>query len=335
MQLRKIGIACAGLWLVTAAYAADPLKLVSTTPLPQVSGGDFDHFDVDLLRNRLYVPSEVYGSIEVFKLPDGQHLSSTLGLAKSPHKILLTQAGKELWVADAGAASLKIVDTSDMSVRNSIAMEPQPDSGIVDEKRGIFYLGNGGKGGEAHAYISLISLADHSVLGRIDVPAKQVKAMAIDAATDRLFVNFRDRNEVGVIDLASRKLTGLWQIPGPGRNSALAFDPETKRLFVGARGPGKLLVLDAADGKVLQTLDIVETSDEMIVDSEHRRLYIAGAGGLDVVSTHGPDNYQIDQHIDTLGGKTAVYVPTLKRLYVVHTKGPQAAEAGLQVFDVR
>jgi hypothetical protein len=41
------------------------------------------------------------------------------------------------------------------------------------------------------------------------------------------------------------------------------------------------------------------------------------------------------QHVDTLGGKTSVYVPSLRRFYVVHTKGEQAAEAGLQVFKVR
>lgn len=326
---------CRVLQLGVTPAQSRPLTLLSTTPLPQISGGDFDHFEVDLQRRKLYVPSEVYGSIEVFKLPDGQHLESRRGLATSPHKILLTHEGRELWIADAGGASMKVVDTANLSLKRSVALEPQPDSGIVDEKRGIFYLGNGGKGTEDHAWVSLISLHDHAVLGRIAVPAKQVKAMAINAATDRLFVNFRDRNEIGVIDLGSRKLVGIWPIPRPSRNSALAFDPATNRLFVGARNPGTLFVLDAANGKLVQTLDIVETSDEMIVDAEHHRLYVVGAGGLDVISAHGADNYQIDQHIDTLGGKTAQYVPSLNRLYVVHTKGPQAEQAGLQVFEVQ
>lgn len=332
--LPKLSALLMGILLATSAMAAEPLHLLSTTPLPDVSGGDFDHFDVDLARGLLYVPTEEYGSIEVFHLPDGRHLRSDRTLARSPHKLLLTHGGKELWIADAGAASLKIVDTASFKVTHSIAMEAQPDSGIVDEKRGIFYLGNGGKTSEDHAYISRIALADHAVLGRIAVPAKQVKAMAIDPATDRLFVNFRDRNEIGVIDLANGKLAGIWQVPGPSRNSALAFDPQTNRLFVGSRKPGKLFVLDAAGGRLVQTLDIVETSDEIIVDDENRRLYIAGAGGLDVISAATPDHYAIEQHIDTLGGKTAQYVPSLHRLYVVHTKGPQAAQAGLQVFDV-
>jgi hypothetical protein len=40
------------------------------------------------------------------------------------------------------------------------------------------------------------------------------------------------------------------------------------------------------------------------------------------------------QHVDTLGGKTSVYVPSLKQFYVVHTKSAQVPEAGLQVFKV-
>ncbi|MRX06614.1 hypothetical protein GJ697_02050 [Pseudoduganella sp. FT25W] len=333
--LLKLSALVAGLLLATSAMAADPLRLLTTTPLPHVSGGDFDHFDVDLERGLLYVPTEEYGSIEVFSLPDGRHLRSDRTLARSPHKLLLAHGGDELWIADAGAASLKIADATSFKVTHSIAVEAQPDSGIVDEKRGIFYLGNGGKTSEDHAYISRIALADHALLGRIAVPARQVKAMAIDPATDRLFVNFRDRNEIGIIDLASGKLAGIWQVPGPSRNSALAFDPRSNRLFVGSRKPGKLFVLDAADGKVVQTMDIVETSDEIIVDAANQRLYIAGAGGLDVIAATTPDHYVIEQHIDTLGGKTAQYVPSLHRLYVVHTRGPQAAQAGLQVFEVR
>src|ERR1700737_4019904 len=60
------------------AWAAgnQPVRLVSTTPLPEISGGDFDHFAADLKGNRLYVVAEEYGSIEVFNLRSGEHLPS-------------------------------------------------------------------------------------------------------------------------------------------------------------------------------------------------------------------------------------------------------------------
>jgi DNA-binding beta-propeller fold protein YncE len=314
---------------------AAPLTLVATTPLPDVKGGDFDHFAVDMASSLMYVPTEVDGTIEVFGLPDGRHLASLPNLAISPHKLVLAKRGRELYIADGGDADLKVVETASFKLVRSIPMAAQPDTGVVDEKTGIFYVGNGGvKSHLDKAYISMVSLADGAVLGRIAVPAGRLKAMVVDPATQRLFVNMRDKRQVGVIDLKTRTLTATWPVPGPGVNSAMAFDAETNRLFIGSRKPGTLFVLDARNGKVIESLPIVDVSDEMIVDQPHRRLYITGVGGLDVVVRKEDGHYAVEQHIDTLGGKTAVYLPSLKKLYVVHTKGPQAAQAGLQIFDV-
>ncbi|MGF6935318.1 hypothetical protein OKW41_004480 [Paraburkholderia sp. UCT70] len=104
----------------------------------------------------------------------------------------------------------------------------------------------------------------------------------------------------------------------------MAFDPKSGRLLIGSRNPGKLFVMDANDGSVIQTLGIVNICDDMTFDPQHRRLYVTGAEGLDVVKQAGPDNYVIEQHVDTFAGKTSIYIPSLNRFYVVHTKGPQA-----------
>lgn len=334
---RLLALACLSFASISfaAGPSASPLAVLSTTPLPDVTGGDFDHFAVDLAHSRLYVSAEKYGSIEVFGLPDGQHLASVKTVASAPHKIVLANGGNELLIADAGDVNVKVVDTKTFKVKKVVPLEPQPDSGIADRQSGIFYVGNGGvQSHKDNAYISLISLASDSVVGRIDVPAGQLKAMVIDRSTHRLFVNMRDKNEIGVIDLNTRKLASIWHVPGPSLNSAMAFDSKTGRLFIGSRKPGKLFVLDASNGSVIQSLDIVDISDDMTFDALHHRLYVTGAGGLDVVNQVDSNHYAIEQHIDTLGGKTSIYVPSLQRLYVVHTKGPQAAEAGLQVLSV-
>src|SRR5271154_659831 len=91
-----------------------PLKLIATTPLPDVTGGDFDHFAVDLRGNRLYVVAEDYASIEVFDLRSGKHLRSVRGVVKSPRKIAFLPDENELIVADAGNASLEFLDAKDL-----------------------------------------------------------------------------------------------------------------------------------------------------------------------------------------------------------------------------
>jgi DNA-binding beta-propeller fold protein YncE len=339
MNIRPSFLRLASAFLIAMPMLAkarqEPLTLLRAIPLPAVTGGDFDHFAIDLPHHRLYVSAEDYASIEVFRLPDGEHLASEKGVAKAPHKIALTRDGKTMLIADAGDANIKVVDTSTFHVEKMIPLEPEPDSGADDSTHGVFYIGNGGvKSHQDHAYITLISLSGDAVLGRIDVPGGQLKGMVIDHATNRLFVNLRDKNQVGVIDLKSRKLTRVWTVPGPSHNSAMAFDSEHKRLFIGSRAPGKLYVLDSDTGSVVQSLDIVDVSDDMHFDATRRRLYVTGAGGLDVVQQVDPDHYRIEQHINTFGGKTSAYLPSLRRLYVVHTKGLQAGEAGLQVFRV-
>jgi len=82
-----------------------PLVLFGITPLPEIIGGDFDHFTFDLKHDRLYVSAEVYGSIEVFSLKSGAHILSARGIIKSPHKLIFVPDSNELFVADADDAS--------------------------------------------------------------------------------------------------------------------------------------------------------------------------------------------------------------------------------------
>jgi len=324
--------------LILSAHAVagqKPLELIKNTPLPEVTGGDFDHFAVDLNENRLYVPAEVYASIEVFNLKTGEHLRSATGLVKSPHMLALMPDKKELFVADAHDASCDVFDAADLHLLKRIALEPGPDFGVYDDASRILYLGNGGKGARADfSYISLISVDRQEVIDRIRVDAATLKGMRIDHQANRLYVNMRDKNAVGVIDLASRAVVHTWTFPGLISNAAMGFDEGNHRLFIGSRNPGMLYVLDSNSGKVVATLKTVNISDDMTFDAAHRRLIVSGADGVDVFAQDNADSYRLVQHVDTLGGKTSVYVPTLKQFYVVHTKGEQAAEAGLQIFKV-
>jgi DNA-binding beta-propeller fold protein YncE len=309
--------------------------LIGTTPLPAVTGGDFDHFAVDLAHDRLFVPTEVYGSIEVFELKSGKHVSSARGIARSPHKLEFLPDKNQLLVADAADASLKVLDGTDLHLIKRIALEPGPDCGVYDPETRIFYIGNGGHAAKAaYSFISLIPVDRQEVVGRIRLEADTLKAMVIDPKSKRLYVNMRDKKQIAVIDLKSKKVARIWTAPDLNLNSAIGLDSDHHRLFVGSRNPGKLYVLDSETGKVIETLDTVNISDDMTVDSPHHRLYVSGADGVDVLSRDDADHYRSIQRVDTYGGKTSVYVPSLEQFYVVHTKGDQAREAGLQIFKV-
>ena len=320
-----------------ASHAADaaPLTQIGSTPLPEVTGGDFDHFAVDLRHNRLYVAAEVYASIEVFDLKTGKHQLSARGVVKSPRKIVFLEDQNQLLVADAGNASCEFLDATNLHLIKSVSLDPGPDAGVYAPQSGIFYVSNGGRAAKTDfSYVSMISVDKQQVIGRIRVEAATLKTLIIDPSTEKLYATMRDKNQVAVVDLEKNAVEQTWSSPELHVDSAMAYDPLHKRLFVGDRNPGKLVVLDAVDGHVIQTLDIGNVSDDMTYDSAHHRIYISSADGVDVVAQDSPDHYRVVQHVDTLGGKTSIYVPSIGRFFVVHTKGEQAKEAGLQVFKV-
>ena len=320
-----------------ASHASDaaPLTQIGSTPLPEVTGGDFDHFAVDLRHNRLYVAAEVYASIEVFDLKTGKHQLSARGVVKSPRKIVFLEDQNQLLVADAGNASCEFLDATNLHLIKSVSLDPGPDAGVYAPQSGIFYVSNGGRAAKTDSsYVSMISVDKQQVIGRIRVEATTLKTLVIDPSTEKLYATMRDKNQVAVVDLEKNAVEKTWSSPELHVDSAMAYDPLHKRLFVGDRNPGKLVVLDAVDGHVIQTLDIGNVSDDMTYDSAHHRIYISSADGVDVVAQDSPDHYRVVQHVDTLGGKTSIYVPSIGRFFVVHTKGEQAKEAGLQVFKV-
>jgi DNA-binding beta-propeller fold protein YncE len=320
-----------------ALHAGDmaPLTQIGSTSLPEVTGGDFDHFAVDLRHNRLYVAAEVYASIEVFDLKTGKHLLSARGVVKSPRKIVFLEDKNQLLVADAGNASCEFLDGTNLKLIRSVALDPGPDAGFYDPQSRIFYIGNGGRAAKTDSsYISMISVDKQEVIGRIPVEAATLKTLVIDPKTQRLYVTMRDKNQVGVVNIEKRAVEQTWSSPDLHVDSAMAYDPIHKRVFVGDRNPGKLVALDAGNGHVIETLDIGNVSDDMTYDSAHHRIYVSSEDGVDVVAQDSPDHYHVVQHVDTFGGKTSIYVPSIGRFFVVHTKGDLAKEAGLQVFKV-
>jgi hypothetical protein len=324
----------------TAAVGeASPVTLVRTIYMPEIIG-DFDHFTVDLKRGHLFVSAEVHHSVEMFDLKTGDHLQS-IGGFKTPHSIAFAAEKDELMVADGGDSSLVLLSGEDFHRMDRIQLidgsatgkGDSPDAAYYDAANRLYYIGNGGVSANLpDSQISIFSVDQGKLIGSISIPGNNVESMGVDSPHHRLYVNIRDKHQVGVVDLQTGNVINTWTTPDLNANTALAVDPQHERIFVAGRKPGIFYVFDR-DGKVVAQKPCVNINDDMTWDPVLQRVYVSGTQGLSIFHQDSADTYTEIANIPTNGGKTSYYVPQVNQFFVVHPK-TDVDIAGLLVYRV-
>jgi DNA-binding beta-propeller fold protein YncE len=322
-----------------AAEPQAPVTLLSTTYLPEIIG-DFDHFAVDLKRNHLFVSAEVHHSIEMFDLKTGAHLQS-IGGFKTPHSVAFAPEKDELLVADGGDSALILLSGDDFHRIDRVQLidgsatgkGDSPDAAYYDAANRLYYIGNGGISANLpDSEIAVFSVDQGKLIDKISIPGNNVESMGIDHVHHRLYVNIRDKQQIGVVDLLTNRVIATWTAPGLLKNTALAVDEKNERIFVAGRNPGIFYVFDN-NGNVVRQKPCANINDDMTWDPVLKRVYVSGTQGLSIFHQDSPDTYTDIADIPTNGGKTSFYVPQVKQFYVVHPK-TDVDIAGLLVYRV-
>jgi DNA-binding beta-propeller fold protein YncE len=262
-----------------AAEPQAPVTLLSTTYLPEIIG-DFDHFAVDLKRNHLFVSAEVHHSIEIFDLKTGAHIQS-IGGFKTPHSVAFATEKDELLVADGGDSALILLSGEDFHRLDRVQLidgsatgkGDSPDAAYYDAANRLYYIGNGGISANLpDSEIAVFSVDQGKLVDKISIPGNNVESMGIDPIHHRLYVNIRDKQQIGVVDLLTKKVIATWTAPGLQKNTALAVDEKNERIFVAGRNPGIFYVFDNR-GKVVSQKPCVNINDDMAWDPLLKRVY--------------------------------------------------------------
>ena len=314
----KLSVGLLAVCTLSSSVSADaqgkqnsPVTLVSVTYLPDIVG-DFDHFAVDLKRGHLFVSAEVHHSVEMFDVNTGAHLKS-IGGFQTPHTLAFAPEKDELLVADGGDSALVVLSGEDFHRIDRVPLfdgsatdkGDSPDAGYYDTAHRLFYIGNGGASANMpDSRISIFSVDQGKLVGSISIPGNNVESMGIDTPHHRLYVNIRDKHEIGVVDLSTNQLLTTWTTPDLSANTALAVDSKTQRIFVAGRKPGIFYVFNQ-DGKVVSQKPCADINDDMTWDPVLKRLYISGTQGLSIFHQDSADGYSEIANIPTNGGKTA------------------------------
>jgi DNA-binding beta-propeller fold protein YncE len=313
-----------------------PLKLVATIPLPGLKDGDFDHFAPDIEGQRLFLTAEENNKLEILDAKANKHLR-TLDNIKAPHSALFRKDLKKLFVVEGDASAVKIYDTDSFKLLGEVKLSIDADSLAFDASTNQLYVVSGGR--EAHTPYSMIGVIDTNTskkLRDIKIPSNHVEAITLEKSGPRMFLNITGQNSVGVMDRNKSALTTTWPLPaGDKANVAMAFDEANHRLFIVTRAPGKLIVLNSDNGKVIANLPAVGLVDDAVYDAQHKRLYLAGDGSLDVFEQKDADHYALLAKIPgAFRAKTGILVPEWNRYYlaVPHHEGK---DAEVRVYDIQ
>jgi WD40 repeat protein len=318
-----------------SAQEKAPLKLLQSTPLPELHDGDFDHLTPDIAGNRLFVTAEENSKVLVFDLKTNK-LIHTFDDLKAPHSMLYRADLKKLFVVDSDLGEVKIYETDSYKPVGSIKVREGADASGYDASSKLFYVVNGGKDAKMpNAYITAIDVESGKTVADIKIDSNDVEGVAFEKSGTRMFVNVRGMNAVEVYDRTDRTLKATWPVAQEGKNpTAMAFDESGHRLFMGTRVPGKLVVMDSDSGKIVTSYPAAAMVDDMAYDGGGKRIYFAGSEFLDVFHQQDADHYHHIAHIATsFRAKTGVLVPELSRYYLAvphHEK--QTAE--LRVYEV-
>ncbi len=80
------------------------------------------------------------------------------------------------------------------------------------------------------------------------------KGIAVDPATNRVFVGLADSSSIAVIDANTRQLLATWTTDGAGNTNGLAF--AQNKLFVSKRNNASVSVVDTTNGAFVQNIAV-------------------------------------------------------------------------------
>jgi DNA-binding beta-propeller fold protein YncE len=312
-----------------------PLRLVTKIALPGIDG-DFDHFTADVQGNRLFLTAEEHHTVEVFDLRSGKKLHSITGF-DTPHSIVYLPDANKLFVVDGGkGGSVQILDATSYAVQKSIKLSEDADALVYDSAGHLLYVGNGGKeAGNDYSLVTVIDTAKGEKVADIKIPSTNLEAMALQKHGSLLYVNMRDKNQIGVIDRKTNAIVATWQLNKVMHNTPMALDEPNHRLLIAGRKPGMFGGVSTDSGKEIATLPAADGVDDMSFDPSTKMIYLACAEGfVSIYRQVDADHYEAAGSVPTGNrGKIGILVPELRRYYVVSSK-KGAVPAQLFIFDV-
>jgi DNA-binding beta-propeller fold protein YncE len=314
-----ITIILAGLSLAMAAQpttGASGLKVVARIPGPD---GGWDYASFDPVRRRVYV---AHGLQVMMIDADTNKVTPAFAAGDRLHAVVPVPGTSLVVTTNSGDSSAKIISATDGKLIASVPTSKDPDGAVFDPSTGLVMVIGGDSG-----VVTMVDPKAGKATGSINVGGS-LEFPAVDGK-GRLYINVEDKNEIAVVDIATRGVVAHYPLAGCQRPTGLMLVAGNR--LVSACGNGAAKILDAASGHEIASFKIGGFPDAVLCDAGRGLAYIPSAlsGNLAVIALGGPANNTIIDTVPTqLGARTGAVDPKTGRIYLPTAQYVLPAPAG-------
>jgi hypothetical protein len=269
--------------------------------------GGWDYASYDPAHNRVLV---AHGTQVLAIDAASGALNANFAAGDHLHAVVPVPGQGVIVTTNSGDSSARILDAADGHLIASVPTAKDADGAIFDPSSGLVIVVDGDAG-----EVTLVDPKAHNSPGSITI-GDSLEFPAVDGK-GKLFVNVESKNEIAVVDIATRKVVARYPMPGCQRPTGLAY-VAGGRLVV-ACGAGAADLLDAASGHEIATFKIGGFPDAVLYDPARALAYIPSGltGTLTVIALKGSaDNTVIDTVPTQIGARTGAVDPKSGRIWL-------------------
>jgi DNA-binding beta-propeller fold protein YncE len=260
------------------------LRLLGHIELPaNRAKGGFDHADIHLPTDRLYVAHTSNDAIDVIDSARDLYIESMPGLV-AVAGALVSEARGLVFTSNRGENTVSVFSPHAERDAFKIVVGVKPNGLAFDPARGILIVANVGDPSipDSHS-VSVVDLARRERIAEVKVPGR-TRWTIYDAAGEMFFVNIASPARIIAIDARNpTKILKEYEVPAAGPHG-LELDPATGRLLC-ACDAGVLLAIEATSGDVLADVPLSGAPDVIFLHPQSGHLYVAigDPGVIDVI----------------------------------------------------
>jgi len=216
------------------------------------------------------------------QLPNGWFLSpvgNSISLGDLPLNIAVAPSGKYIAVTNNGVSdhSIQLIDGITFTTIETQRID-KAWFGLVFTKDSRYLYASGGNDNRIVKYsvtATGLTQVDSFTLGEPWPVRISPTGIAIDEEKNLLYATTKENNSLYVIDLKTKRISGIYPLGGEGYNCALS--PTKPELYVSCWGGGKLLVFNTMQKRFTDTIKVGSHPNDIEITANGNFLFVANA----------------------------------------------------------